>query len=63
MRAMVGVLPSTSAASTMARLMALFRLAAVRCAPVRARLAAAAIVPRSVRKSLAVKSEPVRSLT
>jgi hypothetical protein len=47
----------------MARLMALFRFAAVLWGPVLARLAAAATVPLRVRKSLAVKSEPVRSFT
>ena len=47
----------------MARLTARFRADTLGCGPLFARLAAAATVPRRVRKSLAVKSWPVRSLT
>ncbi|CAH0326766.1 hypothetical protein SRABI128_05553 [Microbacterium sp. Bi128] len=47
----------------MAWLTALFRAETFVCGPLCARLTAAAAVPRRVRKSFAVKSSPVRSLT
>ncbi len=54
-----GVLPSASAAAFTASTSARLRCVLVSTAPMRARASAARIVPRSVRKSFAVKAPPV----